>query len=103
MSTKRNQRIVTSNRRRQVLAEAIEPRLLLSTYTVNTLSDSATPGAGLLTLRQAVADANTNPGPDTIAFDPTVFTPGTLQTIDLTQGAITFTDTSGATTIVGPG
>ena len=35
-----------------VHAEAIERRLLLSTYTVNTLSDAINPGPGLLTLRQ---------------------------------------------------
>ena len=59
MFGKKGRRI--GNKTRQVLAEAIEGRLLLSTYTVNTLSDSASPGAGLLTLRQAVADANANP------------------------------------------
>jgi len=91
------------SQRRHVLAEAIEPRLLLSTYTVNTLSDSAAPGAGLLTLRQAVADANANLGADTIAFDPTVFLPSTLHTITLTQGQIEFTDTTGTTTVSGPG
>jgi uncharacterized protein (DUF2141 family) len=76
---------------------------MLSTYTVNTVSDSATPGAGLLTLRQAVADANSNPGADTITFDPTVFTPGTLHTITLTQGQIEFFDGNGTTTVNGAG
>ncbi len=31
--------------------EPLEPRMMLSTYTVNTLSDSATPASGLLTSR----------------------------------------------------
>ncbi len=101
MSTKRNQRM--NNWWREVLAEAIEPRLLLSTYTVNTISDSANPGVGLLTLRQAVANANTHAGADTIAFSSTVFAPGTPHTITLTHGEITFTDTSGVTTVNGPG
>ena len=92
-----------TSRGRQVLAEAIEPRLLLSTYTVNTLSDATDPGPGLLTLRQAVVDANGNPGADTIAFNPTVFAPSSLHTITLTQGEITFTDASGSTTVTGPG
>src|ERR1700761_7361521 len=86
----------------QAAIEGMEPRLLMSTYTVNTTSDATNPGAGLLTLRQAVADANSNPG-STIAFDPTVFTPASLHTITLTQGEITFTDTTGITTVTGPG
>jgi uncharacterized protein (DUF2141 family) len=89
--------------RRHVLAEAIEPRLLLSTYTVNTSLDPVLPIPGLLTLREAVGEANDNPGADTIAFDPTVFLPGTLHTITLTQGQIEFTDTTGITTVSGPG
>ncbi len=75
----------------------------MSTYTVNTLSDAAAVVAGQLTLRQAVADANSNPGPDTIAFDPTVFASGSGHTITLTQGQLELTDTSGKTTISGTG
>src|ERR1019366_304050 len=86
-----------------VVAEQMERRLLMSTYTVNTLSDAANPGTGLLTFRQAVADANAHFGPDTIAFASTVFTANSQHKITLTQGQITFTDTSGATTVTGPG
>ncbi len=82
--------------------EAMEPRVLFSTYTVNTVSDAANPGAGLLTLRQAVAAANAHAGADTVAFDSTVFAPGTGQkVIALTQGPIAFTDTTGTTTVDG--
>ena len=66
--------------------EAFERRVMLSTYTVNTLSDAIAPVTGQLTLRQAVADANANPGADTIAFDPAVFSPGSLHTIALLNG-----------------
>ncbi len=92
-----------SGRLAAAIAECVESRLLLSTYTVNTLSDSANPGAGLLTLRQAVANANAHTGPDTIAFSTSLFKPGSQHTINLSQGQITFTDTSGATTVNGPG
>jgi hypothetical protein len=83
--------------------EAVERRLLMSTYMVNTISDAVNPGTGYLTLRQAVADANAHAGADTITFDPKVFAPSSLHTIDLTQGQIVFTDYSGATTVDGPG
>jgi uncharacterized protein (DUF2141 family) len=89
--------------RTNVITEAIEPRRLLSTYTVNTLSDAVTPVTGQITLRQAVADANAHSGADAINFDPKVFTTSALHTITLTQGQINFTDKSGATTITGPG
>lgn len=44
--------------------EVIEERLLLTTYTVLTNADS-----GADSLRQAILDANDNPGADTIAFN----------------------------------
>lgn len=43
--------------------EPLERRLFLATYTVTTTADGA---AG--TLRQAILDANANPGPDAIRF-----------------------------------
>jgi hypothetical protein len=88
---------------RQSTAEIMERRLLMSTYTVNTLSDAIDPVAGQLTLRQAVSYANLHAGADTIVFDPTVFPAGSSQTITLLNGPISFTDTSGSTTVTGPG
>jgi hypothetical protein len=83
-----------------VLTETMERRLLMSTYTVNTLSDAVTPVMGQLTLRQAIADANASPGSDTIAFSPTVFTTSSQHVITLTQGELNVT---GDTTVQGPG
>ncbi len=48
--------------------EAMEPRRLMSTYTVTTLADAA--AAGQLTFRQAVADANAHAGADTVTVPP---------------------------------
>jgi F5/8 type C domain len=83
--------------------ERCEPRQLLSTYLVNSVSDATNPGAGLLTLRQAVTDANLHTGADSITFDPKVFTASSLHTITLLQGPITFSDATGTTTVTGPG
>ena len=40
-----------------VLIDCLEPRRLLSSYVVNTISDAINPGAGLLSLRAAIAKA----------------------------------------------
>ena len=82
--------------------EACERRVMMSVYTVNTTSDAANPGAGLLTLREAVvaANLNSNPGTNTIDFSPTVFSPGSLHTITLQQGELSLTS---STNIQGPG
>jgi hypothetical protein len=74
--------------------ELLENRTVPSTFTVlNTLDDGS-----VGSLRWAVGQANTSSGPDTIVFDPTVFS--TPQTITLT-GGLTLTDTA-TTTITGP-
>ena len=62
---------------------ALEDRRLLSTIVVNNPTD--TPVAGQIDLRQAIAQANTNGGDETITFDKTVFK--TPQTITLTRHA----------------
>ncbi len=68
---------------------------------VNTTSDSADPGAGLTTLRMAIAYANSlTTGTATITFSSTVF--GTLQTITLTSGQLMLSNTKVAETITGP-
>src|SRR4030095_14131028 len=47
-----------------ILAMALAAPLTANTYTVTSTADS-----GVGTLRQAILDANTNPGADTIAFN----------------------------------
>jgi hypothetical protein len=80
------------------LLEALEDRLTPNTYTVNNLVDDGSPGS----LSWAVAQANNNPGSDSINFDPAVTQNGAA-TITLTLGELDLTDTSGQTTIQGPG
>src|SRR5262245_48286455 len=80
-----------SSRRRFVpRLELLEGRALPSTFTVLNLADS---GEG--SLRQAVLDANAQPGADTTAFAD-----GLNGTIPLTSGQLSITD---ALTIDGPG
>ena len=64
-------------------------------FTVTNTND-----AGDGSLRDAVARANATVGADTIAFDNIVFS--VAQTITLTSGQLTLTD-SATTTIIGPG
>jgi hypothetical protein len=70
--------------------EPLENRTLPSTFTVLNLADSGTGS-----LRQAVHDANANPGADAIAFAH-----GLHGTIGLTSGQLSITD---ALSITGPG
>jgi hypothetical protein len=70
--------------------EALEPRRLLSTYTVTNLNDSG-PGS----LRDFVQQANAHPAPDLITFAP-----GLSGVITLTLGGLVVTD---PLTIDGPG
>jgi hypothetical protein len=68
---------------------------------VNTTSDSPTPGAGLLSLREAVGFANADStGHASITFDPTVF--AHAQTINLSGVPLEFYNTSETETITGP-
>ncbi|HKS64312.1 MAG TPA: right-handed parallel beta-helix repeat-containing protein, partial [Xanthobacteraceae bacterium] len=80
----------------------------MATITVTTLADS-TATDGQVSLREAIQAANTNASvdgsvagsggtPDTIVFDPTVFTGGATNLIRLTLGEIAI---SGAVTIDG--
>jgi len=74
---------------------------MLSVFAVTNLSDGQVseilhmPGS----LRQAIYDANANPGDDTITFDSSLAN----QTITLDWGELGLTDTAGKTTITGLG
>src|SRR5262249_29992930 len=78
--------------------EMLENRWLPSNIVVNNPTD--TPVAGETDLREAIAQANTNGGDETITFDPTVF--ATHQTIGLSGTQLELTDTTGTETITGP-
>src|SRR4051812_27705122 len=71
--------------------EVLEDRVVPSTFTVKNLADT---GAG--SLRQAVLDANANPGADVIRFGPHARD----GIITLTGGELSITD---SLTIDGPG
>ncbi len=76
--------------------EPLDQRLLLSaTITVNTLIDGSTPEDGVLSLREAVEQANTIIGADSIAFSA-----GLTGSIKLTSGQLDILDDL---TINGPG
>jgi hypothetical protein len=78
-------------RRARLALEALEGRALPSTFTVSNLLDNTDPGS----LRWAVGQANSNPGPDTV-----VFASGVSGTLALTGGELLITD---SVTINGPG
>ncbi len=94
---------VRSRKGNIALAEAIEPRRLLSTITVNSLSDAATQSAGEVTLRDALADAASAVSPAIIDFSPSLFASSGIRTISLSQGELTVPSNVGALTITGPG
>jgi parallel beta-helix repeat protein len=78
--------------------EALEDRCVPSTIVVNNPTDI--PVAGEIDLRQAIVQANTNGGNETITFDKTVFQ--TPQTITLNGTQLELSDTTGTETITGP-
>jgi hypothetical protein len=78
--------------------EALEDRLVPSPIVVNNPTD--TPVVGKTDLRQAIVQANTTGGAQTITFNKTVFK--TPQTIPLNGTQLELTDTTGTITITGP-
>lgn len=96
-------RRASGSRRDRRFVDRLEPRVLLSSYVVNTLSDAASPPPGTLTLRQAIIDADATAGASLITFSPTVFPAGSLHVIKLTQGQLLLSNTTGKMTIQGPG
>src|SRR5271165_6448235 len=77
---------------------ALEDRRLLSTIVVNNPTDTPVPGE--IDLRQAIGQANSNGGAETITFDKTVFK--TPQTITLSGTQLELSDTTGTERICGP-
>jgi parallel beta-helix repeat protein len=79
--------------RARPLLQALEGRVAPAIFTVTNVND-----AGNGSLRQAILNANSVAGPDTIVFDPAVF--ATPQTISLTSGELLV---SQDVAITGPG
>jgi hypothetical protein len=77
--------------------EALEDRCVPAMIVVNNPTD--TPVAGQTDLRQAIVQANSIGGAETIMFDSSVF--ATPQTITLTGTQLELTDTTGTETITG--
>ncbi len=72
---------------------------VIASFVVNTTADTFGFYSGTTSLREAIAGANAVPG-QTITFSPTVF--ASAQTITLSLGQLTLSDTSGTEAITGP-
>jgi hypothetical protein len=95
--SRRPPRLRRRNRSRVIAFEPLEPRLALTTFTVNSLTDAPVNFSdNVITLRDAIAAANTNvavqpgglPG-DSLVSDVIQFQAGLTGTITLTQGQLT--------------
>ncbi len=96
----RRQRVAIARRTRRLLRPsllALEGRTLLSTIVVNNPTDIRV--TGQTDLRQAIAQADTDGGGDTIVFSSLFNSP---QKITLTGGQLELSGTMAATTITGP-
>ncbi len=98
----------TRHRRRYLVPEGLEVRVLLSggptDYLVDLTTDAGTGSNGTGDLLYCINQANANPNTagSVIEFDPTVFTPATPQTIKLSS-TLELNETAGKEMIVGPG
>jgi predicted outer membrane repeat protein len=93
------------HRNRTLTLQCLEQRQLLAVYTVDTLVDEndGIYTAGDVSLRDAIVQANANPGADEIHFAPSLFGQ-TVQTLHMTAGgAYGAMSITGTTSIVGPG
>ena len=86
-----------ARRRSRPAVEGLEPRVVLSTFTVDLTTDTAPTtggsGAGLAgDLRYCIDQADADNQTNTIVFDPTVF--GTHQTITLAGSQLELMDTA---------
>ena len=87
-------------RRRRPVLEVLEGRVLLATFTVNSVGDAGIGSNDSGDLRYCINQANADDQANTIVFDSTVF--GTPQTITLSGGQLELSDTGGTQTITGP-
>ncbi len=65
--------------RRRLILEALEPRRLLANITVTTHLDTIDTDLQITSLREAIMQANENPGDDTILFSPQVVNHGVIE------------------------
>ncbi len=75
---------------RRLRLEALESRRLLAAFVVTTANDIVDAGDGVISLREAIQQANSLSGADRIFFDATVFSDPTV--IDLALGELRVTE-----------
>ncbi len=83
-----------------VTSAGVTLTVLAPSFVVNTILDLSGFYTGVTSLRQAIAEASAVASGQAVTFDPTVF--ATAQTITLTAGPLTPSNTSGKLTITGP-
>src|SRR3954464_1160260 len=88
-------------RRMRPILMALEGRLLLSKFTVNSTGDTGSGSDLAGDLRYCINQANSAGGDETITFDRGLFS--TPQTITLSGTQLELSDTTGTETITGPG